>query len=297
MSAIGRILYVVTFDSAEAAITWQVLELARASHAEVVLLGLHRRSRWPLSRRPGRDETGRRLSEVAVRLKGYVADIRVDHGPLVPAVMRSARAVDAQLIMIGAGERALREPAYVAPEALELARQAREDVWICKPGADPHIEHVLCAADATPAAGAAVQRAAGLCRMFNARLRLLSVVPEPSGLASDNLEEDLHALKRSQKEFLDQFDLQGMPLSRSMAWAADPATEVLHEAEQLAEGVLVIGASSENRPAHARLGPTAEVVLRGCPSSVWVVRKPAQARKKKSVAAADLAPSAPAEPA
>jgi nucleotide-binding universal stress UspA family protein len=297
VGAIGRILYVVTFDSTEALITWQVMELARAAHAEVVLLGLHRRIRWPLSRRPGRDETGRRLSEVAARLKGHAAEIRVEHGPLVPAAMRSARAVDAQLIMIGAGERALREPAYVAPEALELARQARDDVWICKPGADPHIESVLCAADATPAAGAAVLRAAGLCRRFNARLRLLSVMPEPSVLVSDDLEADLHALKRSQKEFLDQFDLRGMPLSRSMAWAADPATEVLHEAGQLADGVLIIGSSSEKRPAHAGLGPTAEAVLRGCPCSIWIVRKPSPGRKKRNAPAVSLSTSPSAAPA
>jgi hypothetical protein len=84
-----------------------------------------------------------------------------------------------------------------------------------------------------------------------------------------------------------------MPLSRSLVWASAASTEVVHEAEQFAEGVLVMGASSQGRA--ARLGLTAEAVLRGCPSSVWIVRKRSWNRKKREMrrSAAPINPSAP----
>jgi nucleotide-binding universal stress UspA family protein len=274
MSASRRILYVVSFDATEAAVTWQVAELARAWCAAVVLLAPRRRRWiWRLGAE-SREDVGRRLSAVAVRLKGYVADIRVAEDPLADAVTRVARDVGAKLVLVGAGERALREPTYVGPEALELARHVGEDIWICKPFADPRVEHVLCAADTSPTAGAAVTRAVHICRRFNARLRILSVMPQPSRFAQvDDPEEEMHARRTAQKSFLDQFDLQGVALSRAIVWAHEPSAEVLHEAERYSDGLLVIGASSQTHPAHGQLGPTSEAILRACPSSLLIIKK------------------------
>src|SRR5207253_3236394 len=110
----------------------------------------------------------------------------------------------------------------VAADALEIARAARQDVWICKPFADANVGHVLCAADTTPTAGAAVMRAAELCRRYNALLRILSVMPEPlwksAAPKEDDPEEQMRAEHEAQKAFLDQFDLQGVPLSRAIVW-------------------------------------------------------------------------------
>ena len=275
MTSTRRILYAVAFDAAEPAITWQVAKLARAWYASVVLVGNRKRGCLLGLRSDSREEIGRKLSAVAMRLKGYVAEVRVGEGALADASMRVAQDVGAELIIIGAGARAVREPEHVCADAMELARRAPEDVWICKPFADPHIEHVLCAADTTLTAGMAVMRAAHLCRRFNARLRILSVMPEPSwaSAAAEDPEEEIQSAREAQKKFLDQFDLQGVPLSRAMVWATAPAVEVLHEAQKYSEGVLVIGASSEAQLPGNRLGPTSEAILSACPSSLLIVRK------------------------
>ena len=283
--ATARILYAVTFDATEAAVSWQVAELAKACHAPVVLLGARRRRRWKLRSGNGED-VGRKLAAIATRLKGYVADIRVTEDPLPEAAMRTAGELGAELIVVSAGARAMQQPTHVSDDGLAIARNAHQDVWICKPFADPYIGHVLCAADTTLTAGAAVTRSVKISRRFNALLRILSVMPEPlwkSAADADDPEEQMREQHEAQKAFLDQFDMQGVPLSRAIVWARDAAVEVLDEAERYAEGLLVIGASSRAPLPQGQLGPTSESILTACPSSLLIVKKrmPASVDKKK----------------
>jgi nucleotide-binding universal stress UspA family protein len=268
-----RILYVVTFDSSEAAISDQVTELARAQHAAVVLLAARPRRRWKIGMARGAEGTGRKLSAIAARMKGYAADIRVVDPPLPESAMRIADEVAAELIVIGAGERADREPTYTSPEALKLAREAREDVLICKPFADRYVGHVLCAADTTPTSGAAVLRSVQISRRFNALLRIVSVMPEPSWKsASADPDEDIRNQHEAQKAFLDQFDLRGVGLSRAVVWSRHAAAEVLDEADRYSEGLLVIGASSRAPLPKGQLGPTSEAIVSACPCSLMIVK-------------------------
>ena len=274
-----RILYVVGFDDAEPAVSWQVAELAKAWRAPIVLLGA-RRSRWlPFLEQDDRRALKRATVDVARRLRGlraHVAGIKVAFGDVAGHACRAADACGAGLIMVGAGIEAMDDPRSMSRAALEIARHAHQDVWICKPFADPHVDHVLCAADTSPLAGEAVERAAAICRQFNARLRVLSVLlepppPLPSVAERDDPDEAVLAGRRRQKLFLDQFDLAGIALSRAIVWGTQTPVELLLEAEQYGDGVLVIGAIGQG-DGRRRLGATTEAVLRACPSSVLVVR-------------------------
>ncbi|HZP12695.1 MAG TPA: universal stress protein [Nevskiaceae bacterium] len=273
MPAKRRILYVVGLDATEAAITWQVTELARAWSAPVVLLGARQRRRWKIGSDRKSEEIARRLSAIAVSMKGYVADIRVTEEPLALAAVRIADEIGAELIAVGAGECAIDQPASALPDALKIAREAHVDVLICKPFADPYVGHVLCAADTTPAAGAAVLRAVELSSRFNALLRIVSVMPEPMWSAADDPEDQVRSQHERQKAFLDQFDLRGVGLSRAVVWSRNAAVEVLDEAQRYGEGLLVIGASSHAPLPSGQLGPNAQAILAECPSSLLIVKK------------------------
>ncbi len=273
MAATRRILYVVALDATEAAVTWQVTELARAWSAPVVLLARRERRPWKFG--PGRraEETARKLSAIAVRMKGYVTDIRVTEDPLPAAAVRVAEEIGAELIAIGAGERANTQPEHANPDALAIAREAHVDVLLCKPFADPYVGHVLCAADTTPAAGSAVLRALELSRRFNALLRIVSVMSEPMWTAADDPEDQVRHQHEGQKAFLDQFDLRGVALSRSVVWSRSAAVEILDEAQRYSEGLLVIGASSHAPLPGGQLGPNAQAILDACPCSLLIVKK------------------------
>lgn len=272
MALRGRILYLVGFDRAEAAITWQVAELSKAWQTPVVLLGVQP-AQWLSFLAVDRQRAlKRQLLDVAKRLrglKGHVAGIKATIGDVRTEARRVADQIGAELIITGAGRAAIGDPLTVSETAFDIARRARQDVWICKPGADPHIEHILCAADTSVLAGDAIRRSVDLCRRFNARLRLLSVLAEPAGM--DDPDEAARTGREQQRRFLDQFDLGGVPLSRAIAWGTQTPVEVLLEAERFADGLLVMGAAGAS--GSPGLGATAEPVLRACPSSILLVRR------------------------
>jgi len=287
MTVRGRILYVVGFDDTEPAVSWQVAEFSKAWQSPVVLLGV-RRAHWlPFLEKDDRQALKRATVDVAKRirgLRGHVGGIKVAIGDPVIEVRRIADQVGATLIMIGAGPEALDDPRAISATALTIARGARQDVWICKPFADPHIDHVLCAADTSPLAGEAVQRAAEICRRFNARLRVVSVLAEPppplpNAASADDADQAVLAGRRRQKLYLDQFNLQGVALSRAIVWGTQTPVELLLEAEHYSDGLLVMGAASGPRGRAGGLGATTEPVLRACPSSLLIVRGKAGKRK------------------
>ena len=289
MALRGRIMYVVGFDAAEAAITWQVAELSKAWQTPVVLVAVQP-PRWlAVLERERQRVLKRRLLDVAKRLRslrGHVGGIKAATGDTCTEVRRVADQIGAEVIVMGAGLGAGAPAGTISATALEIARRARQDVWICRPDADPHVEHVLCAADTSPLAGDALRRAVDLCRRFNARLRVVSVLDEPAGLDPDDA---ARSGREQQRRFLDGFDLRGVALSRAIAWSSQTAVELLLEAERYPDGLLVMGAASA--AGTQGLGATAEPVLRACPSSVLIVR-----RRRHPAEAAVLSASEPAAP-
>jgi nucleotide-binding universal stress UspA family protein len=278
MALRSRILYLVGFDSAEAAVTWQVAELSKAWQTPVVLLGVDPPQWLSFLARDRQRALKRRLLDVARRLrglKGHVAGIKVAVGDARTEARRVADQIGAELIVTGAGPQSADDPLALSNIAFDIASRARQDVWICKPHADPQVDHVLCAADTSARAGVAVRLSVDLCRRFNARLRVLSVLEEPAGADPD---ETARAARQAQRDFLQQFDLGGVTLSRATVWGADATVELLLEAERYADGLLVMGATSGARS--PGLGATAEPVLRACPSSILIVRRPCDAGAK-----------------
>lgn len=276
MALRSRILYLVGFDDTEAAITWQVAELSKAWQAPVVLLGVDPPQWLSFLAKDRQRAHKRRLLDVARRLrglKGHVAGIKAVVGDARTEARHVADQIAAELIVAGAGPRSVEDPLSLSSIAFDLASRARQDVWICKPHADPHVDHVLCAADTSARAGIAVRLSVDLCRRFNARLRVLSVLKEPSGV--DDPDETARVARQEQRDFLAQFDLGGVALSRATVWGADATVELLLEAERYSDGLLVMGAASGVRS--PGLGATAEPVLRACPSSVLIVRRPCDA--------------------
>jgi nucleotide-binding universal stress UspA family protein len=268
----GRILYLVGFDSAEAAVTWQVAELSKAWQTPVVLLGVEAPQWLAFLAKDRQRALKRRLLDVAKRLrglKGHLAGIKAVTGDARTEARRVADQIGAELIITGAGAESVDDPLALSATAFDIARRARQDVWICKAHADPQIDHVLCAADTSARAGDAVRISVDLCRRFNARLRVLSVLQEPTGV--EDPDETARAARQAQREFLDLFDLGGVALSRATVWGADAPIELLLETERYSDGLLVMGAASGS--GSTGLGATAEPVLRACPSSVLIVRR------------------------
>lgn len=278
------ILYVAAFDAIEDKVTAQVAELSKALGTGVHLLttaGPHYEF-WRANRHT-EAEARRRLEAVAERLRerrARVGETLVIKGNLANAAMEAARHMDADYIVIGAGEAAAGDPSHVRTTAKTLARSAREHVWVCKPAAEPAVEHVICGFDASRGSAGAIHVSIDLCRQFNARLQLLSVLhpPPPGILGGTDVErrEAEEAARQSLQDqrlaFLEGFNLEGVKLARNFIWAGRASPAIVGEAEKHPDGLLVVGVAGQRRFPSMMLGNTAEKVLDGCPSSMLFVK-------------------------
>ncbi|MES1944924.1 universal stress protein UspE [Salinisphaera sp. PC39] len=279
-----RILYVAAFDAIEPAVTAQVAELSKALTATVHVMTTAgpRYQLW----RVGSDAEASaraRIEDVAERLRGLrarVGETLVVKGNLATAAMEAAPRMEAEYIVIGAGESAAEDPAYVRTSARTLARSARENVWICKPEAEPALQHVLCTFDASRGSADGIRVSTDLCRQFNARLQLMSVLhPPPAGmLGGTDVERDeaeqaaRRALHDQRLAFLEGFNFDGVKLARNLVWADRASPAILAEADKHRDGLLVLGVSGQRRFQSMMLGNTAEKVLDACPSSMLFVK-------------------------
>lgn len=279
-----RILYVVAFDAIESRVTAQVAEISKALGATVFPLA-STGPRYELWRLPAGDEarTREQIEEVAERLRASRA--RVGHtlvvkGNRTVAAMEAAQRIEASFIVIGAGEQSAQDPGFVRTTAKSLARGAREHVWICKPEAEPVLPHVLCAFNGSRGSAEGIRMSTDLCRQFNARLQLLSVLhPPPPGLiggTQTEREEAEAAAQRSlqdQREaFLEGFNFDGVSLSRKLLWGELASEGILAEVAKHPDGLLVLGVAGRRRFPVMMLGNTSEKVLRACPSSLLIVK-------------------------
>src|SRR5260221_11246516 len=139
----GRILYWVAFDATEAAVTWQVAEFSKAWQSPVVLLAVGRPAWLGVLGGDARDQLKQRVVEVAQGLrgvKGHVSGVKAVLGDPITETVRVARQVGPDLIMVGAGAAAITDPAACDEVVRDLARRAPQDIWICKPHADPVLD-------------------------------------------------------------------------------------------------------------------------------------------------------------
>lgn len=280
-----RILYVVEFNEVEGRITRQVAAFANACHADVVLLSEVAKP-YQLWRLPtfSREKVKRKLERTIVNLRAAgvnVAGTLTAAGNMAEEAMRVAGEQQVEFIMVGAGAASGRDVHHTSALALSLARSAQQHVWICKPEAEPALEHVLCAVDTSRGSAEGLRVASDICRQFNARLRTVSVLKPPKswsvmGMPELEKEEDMESARErmlyDRKTFLAGFNLEGISLARSFIWADKASTAILTAAENYPDGLSVIGVAGARRFYRPRLGTTADRILRKNPSSLLVVK-------------------------
>lgn len=279
-----RLLYVTAFDRIEEAVTAQVAELAKALGA-VVHPTVCSGTRGGLLSRVAGDDAGLRdkLEGVAERLRGMrvrVGDTLMVRGNPAAAAMEAAERVDADYIVIGAGEDCLDRPEAVGESARSLARDAPQHVWIAKPWADAALQHVLCPFDGSRGCADGIRLSLDLCRQFNARLQLLSVLKPPHEplfggpeVERNEAEEAARRALRDQREaFLEGFNFDGVTLAREYVWAERASEAIRERAGIHRDGLTVMGVAGRRRFPTMMLGRTAERVLDGSESSLLLVK-------------------------
>lgn len=203
-------------------------------------------------------------------------ELEVEHGIPHAAIIESAEAMGADLIVVGAaGEGSTR----IGHEAERVVRYAHGPVLVARPG--PAAGAILAATDFSDAALPGVAAAVAFARRHRAPLSLLHVVdlrplmvqPDFGVAAAVPLTEELReSLLASARNRLGKALRRYRATGAALVETGDPAAVILEVASRLPARLLVIGTAGATGLTRMILGSVAETVVHRAPCSTLVVR-------------------------
>jgi nucleotide-binding universal stress UspA family protein len=199
-------------------------------------------------------------------------------------LLQTAREQQADLVVLGAGEKTTLDRVLLGRTAERVIREALAPVWVVRPGrAHTAIKNILCAMDDGQAAREALGAAVFLCRTFVAGLTVLNIQPDPEapllpGLPprTQNAPQRADAYstgERLLRERLARIDAHGVPVDLKVRLGR-PAPAIVDAAGEVGCDLLVMGTRALSGVAALWQGSTAERVVRTVPSSILVVKAP-----------------------
>lgn len=276
MKLIQKILVAVDFMRATDEVVAHAIHLAKTFHAEVVLLHV-----LPDDLN---DAKITRLLEHAAeqRLAALRQELDAAEIPTVTPLIKKGRhfdmivetadQLDANLIMIGAGQKDGEQEGYpLGTTAQKIIRWSDKPVWVVKPGQAPDIQTILCPVDFSAPSKLALKNAIILARRFQARLIVMSVFEQLSSrdmLYEKEWEAQEQAGKPEYKDefdhFLDQFNLRDVDWTKVVR-VGSPAKEIIGMLKAHDTDLLVMGTTGRSGLNRLMMGSVTEKVIRELP--------------------------------
>jgi nucleotide-binding universal stress UspA family protein len=209
-----------------------------------------------------------------------VADPRLVVGPPAPTIVREAREVAADLIVIGAGDRTGVFRFSGGPTAQAVLEQAEMPVLAVRPSPPAlTFRKILCPVDHSKISAQGLRNAVRLARTLGSELIILSVVPDVSWLtaAADtghfaNAKLEFEAKWRDEFErFLASIPTTDVKTTTELRFGKAHEQIVAGAQEQPAD-LLVMGATGRTGLIRVLLGSTTRRVLEQLPCSLLVVK-------------------------
>lgn len=220
----------------------------------------------------------KRLNEVAKKSDLDAAEVHLLHGNPKDEISILAKELGSDLILIGShGKHGLE--LMLGSTANGVLHTAECDVLTVRVDADnkrlvnSDYKTILVATDLEKDNNVVVQRAKEIASSYQARLEVLNVVPNTTATALayyPNIETELRAEAETQ---LAKFaKAEGIDPKQAHVAIGLPRAEIVHKADKLSAGLIVIGSHGHHALASAILGSTANAVLHAAKQDILVVR-------------------------
>ena len=239
---------------------------------------------WPLSTQPNRELATEPLSELADELarRGVtVSESSIGVGPAADTIVRRAREIDADLIVVGAGDHRPEHYYHVGPTAAAVLQHATQPVLAVRPGEPPpRFENILCPVDHSAVSKRGLQNAVQLARVFRGELQVLSVVPrvpwappaEEMGPVENTSIQHEFAWREEFERFLHDVDFGQVRWSKALRTGM-AAKEIIAAAEEHRSDVIVMGSTGRSGLARMLMGSVTRRVLQQLPCSLLTLKQ------------------------
>lgn len=308
MRKMRSILFATDLRSASHEITDVVIRLALVSNARVTLLHVLE----PLPRLPptpsallsgvtgvlqieptfGKSDVTqglKRVSETSFQdvvarftsQKVELAESSMVVGPVADTIVQKANEIDADLIVIGAGDRARFDRFSVGPVAVSVIEHSAQPVLAIRPG-DPKLtfHKILCPVDHSSTSARGLRNAIRLARVFGGELVVLSVIPEISwwtaafetGQLNDSLAAHSSQWRAEFELFLTEINFENVPVTQDVRFGA-PHQQIAAAAKDHQADLIVMGATGRSGLVRVLLGSTTRRILEELPCSLLTVKQ------------------------
>jgi len=226
------------------------------------------------------------------------ADVRVTETAMLSGVpfdqiVRHADLRDANVIIMGAGEKSDDDPFRLGITAEKVLRKASKPVWVVKPDAAEQIKNILCAVDCSEPSARSLTNAIRLARSFQAKLTVLHAIQPLTVIlrlsqVGDMDEADYVRERHSQFDlFLKNFDFHNVDWNQEIR-QGQPHQEILAMANETSADLLVMGSVGRSGLSRILMGSVASKVVRQMPCSVITVKSEHAIRLRLSEEISDL---------
>jgi len=199
----------------------------------------------------------------------------LEQGDPAELVLRTASLAGAQLIVAGGGEPATVRRWLAGNVAERIVRHARQPVFVARgtlPGGE---QGIVCPVDLSPQSTLGYQLALRMARLFDAPLKVVTVIPSDGVLffGGEELEHTADRIEEKVQEEVDRLvaghDDTGVKLEIEVL-AGRPVSRILEVANDA--HLVVLGSSSFDHLLPSTFGGTTEKIFRGAWASVVTIR-------------------------
>lgn len=239
---------------------------------------------WPVAEhllRKQAEEPLQKMSEMLVAAKVMVDEAAITSGHPAETIINKAHEIDADLIVVAAGERSKFDRFSLGSVAQAVVEHSPTPVLAVRSG-DPPVafRKILCPVDHSGASRRGLRNAVRLAHVFHRQLVVLTVVPEVGWLAAvaetgqlaDATAQHARAWSEEFEKFLESVSFDDVEVTKDVRHGV-PSREIVAAVERHGADVIVMGATGRSNLARFLLGSVTRNVLQDLPCSLLTVKE------------------------
>lgn len=210
------------------------------------------------------------LNLVSSKLKAEGIDTTeaiLDHGNFSEKIVQAAERINANVIIIGAGEKSEGDFFTLGSNAKKIIKKSSKPVFVTKRKSTLTINTICCPVDFSLESKRALKNAITLAHRFKAKLIVLSVYDAPEFYSLSHridVTEEVASIRnvheREFNEFIGEFNFEGIDLSLDIV-QGEPAEQIISESKKHKADLVVIGTTGKSGISKILMGSVTEKVI------------------------------------
>lgn len=281
MSLINTILVAVDFRESTADIIKNAVKFAKKSNAQICLVHtLPKEAKGEQLQLLLEKDAMEQMSAINTQLRNQdvkTGEAYIRYGNSSDEIVNLAESIEANLILIGSGEKLDNDAVLLGTTAAKIIRTSSKPVLVLKKGQELDVNQILCPVDFSEESSHALKNAIAFAKIFDAKLCVITVYSEFKQLIETIDNKAVNEKRKADKidelsAFMEKHNMMDVSYSTEVV-GGSPAEQILAAIERHAIDLLFMGTTGKSGLSRLLLGSVAEKVTREVQCSFITSRK------------------------